>query len=73
MAEDDSNYCLGFVLATLCNLLQAISAGAVQVMHDRVPEFELNIFRYLFKHCSVVDSLEQWWTNPNPHWDLNGD
>ncbi len=45
MDKDYPNVCLGFVLATLSNVLQAVSAGAVQVMQDRPPEFELNIFR----------------------------
>ncbi len=48
MEQDYSNFPLGFTLATLGSLLQAIGAGALQVMQDKLPEFQLNTFRYMY-------------------------
>ncbi len=45
MERTYTNLGLGLVVSTLGNLLMTISAGAVQVIRDRPPEFEINIFR----------------------------
>ena len=46
MEKEYSDICSGYLLTTLGNLFRAVSAGAVQVMRDRPPVHELNIFRY---------------------------
>ena len=45
-----------FLLAIFSMLLHTISSGAVQAITDKVPEFELNIFR-----CVSNVLLSQWY------------